>query len=72
MKPDLECLLTKSSSGAPGDLYWMKGLRLIERGFVSFWACLVYLKGPVKNIRQAAFRHGVFTTDAAPAIFGEL
>ena len=62
MKPDLECLLTKSSSGCSefsGELYWMKGLRLMERGFVSFWGRLVYLNGPVKNIKQAAFLQGV-------------
>lgn len=64
MKPDLECLWTNNISGSsarPGDLYWMKGLRLIERGFMSFWGCLVYLKEPVKNIKQAAFLHGVLT-----------
>lgn len=64
MKPDLECLWTKSISGCStlsGDLYWMKGLRPIDTGFVSFWGCLLYLKGPVRNIRQAAFLHDVFT-----------
>lgn len=65
MKPDLECLWTKSNSAwccsLFGDVYWMNGARLIERGFVSFWGCLVYLKGPVKNMRLAAFLQEVFT-----------
>jgi hypothetical protein len=43
----------------------MKGLRQRDRGLVSFWGCLVYLKGPVRNIRHAAFLHRVLTAPLA-------
>lgn len=67
MKPDLECLFTKRSSGcweAPVPFCSRKGLPLRTRGLLTFWGGLLNLKGPVINMRHAAFLQGVFTDTA--------
>ena len=46
-------------------MYSINGLKSRDTGLFTLWGSLQYLKGPVMNIRQAAFLHGSFTDLAA-------